>query len=111
VIVREFWVREGYRKDFELVFSPDGLWPGLLQPRSEGFLGTVLHAFAGNRYQVRDCWKSHLDFEDFRERHQYDVEQFQKWLAGKELVEQETLLGAFYSDDPDDGEDAGLVPA
>ena len=52
-----------------------------------------------------------MDFEDFRERHQYDVEQFQKWLASKELVEQETLLGTFYSDDPDGGEDSGLVPA
>jgi len=110
VIVREFWVREGCEKDFELVFGLDGVWPGLLQPRSEGFLGTLLHRFAGNRYQVRDCWKSHVDFEAFREQHQYDVEQFQKWLAGKELAEQETFLGAFYGDE-EPGDDAGLVEA
>jgi hypothetical protein len=111
VIVREFWVREGCEKDFELVFGPEGLWPGLLQPRSQGFLGTVLHQLAEKWYQVRDCWKSHMDFEDFREQHQYDVEQFRKWLASKELVEHETLLGSFYTDEPDDGEDAGLVQA
>ena len=110
MIVREFWVREGCGEDFELVFGPDGIWPELLQPRSDGFLGTLLHRSPGNRYQVRDCWKSHMDFEDFRERHQYDVEQFQKWLASKELVDQETLLGAFY-DNEEPGDDAGLVVA
>ena len=110
MIVREFWVREGCEKDFELVFGPDGLWPGLLQPRSQGFWGTVLRRFAGSRYQVRDCWTSHVDFEDFRERCQYDLEQFHKWLVGKEIVEQETLLGAFYGDD-EPGDDAGLVEA
>ena len=110
MIVREFWVCEGGEKDFELVFGPDGLWPGLLQPRSQGFLGTVLHRLAKGRYQVRDCWKSHMDFEDFREGYQQDVEQFHKWLASKELVKQETFLGAFYSGE-EPGDDAGLVEA
>ena len=110
-MVREFVIREGCEKDFELVFGPGGIWPELLQSYAEGFAGTGLEKLSGvaNGYKVRDYWRSHRDFEDFRGQHQFEVEQFRKWLAGKQLVEHEMLLGAFYNDEPD--EDAGLVPA
>jgi heme-degrading monooxygenase HmoA len=112
VIVREFWVRAGCEKDFEMVFGADGIWPGLLQPRSEGYIGTELEkdSLTERRYKVRDFWKSHLDFEAFREQSQHDIEQFREWLASKDLVEQETFLGSFY-DESDGDEDAGLVQA
>jgi hypothetical protein len=111
VIVREFRVNAGCEKDFELVFGGDGAWPQLLRRCSDGFVDTELQAVspADRCYKVRDWWKSHWDFELFRARHQYEVEQFRKWLADKDLVEQETLLGSFYTDEPDGNEDAGLV--
>jgi len=108
VVVREFVIREGCEKDFELVFAPDGVWPELLQSYSEGFAGTALEKLSSvaNGYKVRDYWRSHRDFEEFRGQHRFEIDQFQRWLASKDLVEHETLLGAFY----DDGEDeSGLV--
>jgi hypothetical protein len=111
VIVREFRVNAGCEKDFESVFGRDGVWAELLQRGSEGFIETELQIVSPDdrSYKVRDSWKSHWDFELFRAGHQYEVEQFRKWLADKDLVAQETLLGSFYSDEPDGDEDAGLV--
>jgi heme-degrading monooxygenase HmoA len=113
VIVREFRVNAGCEKDFELVFRPDGVWAGLLQRRSQGYIGIELKAVApeDRRYEVRDLWRSHRSFEVFRDSYQADIERFRDWLAGKEMIEQETLLGAFYSDEPNEGDDAGLVSA
>ncbi len=111
MIVREFKVSAGCEKDFELVFGSGGVWGELLKRHSDGYFDTDLQAVSleERRYQVRDLWKSHWDFELFRARQQHEVEQFRKWLASKDLVEQETLLGSFYTDEPDGGEDAGLV--
>ena len=112
-MVREFRVNEGCEKDFELVFALDGVWTELLQTRSEGYLGTELHlvSTADRRYRVFDYWRSHRDFELFREAYQQDVEQFRKWLTSKGLVHQETLLGSFYVGESGFGEGSGLVPA
>jgi hypothetical protein len=104
-VVREFRVNAGCEKDFELVFGEDGVWPRLLRRCSDGFVDTGLQAVsaADRCYKVRDLWKSHWDFELFRARYQPEVEQFRAWLAEKDLVEQERLLGSFYADpDPDD---------
>ncbi len=111
MIVREFKVKIGCEKDFELVFESGGVWCWMLQRCSDGFTDTELQVVSmeDRRYKVLDSWKSHGDFEFFREHHQPEVEQFRKWLARKDLVEQETLLGSFYTDEP--GDDAGLVPA
>jgi len=108
VIVREFVIREGCHKDFELIFGSDGVWPELLRRCSEGFAETGLEQVSSvaNGYKVRDYWRSHRDFEEFRGQRRFEIDQFQRWLASKDLVEHETLLGAFY----DDGEDeSGLV--
>jgi hypothetical protein len=109
VIVREFTVNVGCEKDFELVFGPGGIWPELLQPRSEGYSGTELQLVSERCYRVLDWWKSHRDFELFREQCQHDVEEFRKWLLSKGLVVHEAFLGSFYTAGPD--EDAGLVSA
>jgi hypothetical protein len=113
VVVREFRVRQGCDKDFELVFAADGIWADLLRTRSQGYIGTELKAVAPDerRYEVRDFWQSHRSFEVFRDWYQEDLERFRDWLAGKEMIEQETFLGAFYSPEADGGEDAGLVSA
>lgn len=91
------------------MFGPGGIWPELLQARSDGYTGTELKMTSERSYRVRDWWKSHRDFELFRAQYQHDVEEFGKWLAGKDLVGHETFLGSFYSDEP--GEDSGLVVA
>jgi heme-degrading monooxygenase HmoA len=113
VIAREFVVAEGCEPDFALVFAAESIWSELLRPRSDGYLGTELHlvSLEERRYRVFDYWKSHLDFESFRESYQSDVEQFRKWLASKDLVQQETLLGSFYRGDSDFDEGVDLVPS
>jgi hypothetical protein len=111
VIVREFRVKAGCEKDFALVFGPGGVWAALVQTRSAGYVRTQLEAASveDRRFRVLDYWQSHWDFEEFRENHQYDVEQFRGWLANKDLVEHEILVASFYTDELDEGDDAGLV--
>jgi len=113
VIVREFRVRQGCAKDFELVFAAGGVWADLLQSRSQGYVATELKLLDAEerRYEVRDLWRSHSSFEGFRDAYQSDIEKFRDWLASKELVEQEIFLGGFYVKRPDEGDEAGLIPA
>jgi hypothetical protein len=87
------------------------LWCGLLQRYAPGYLVTELLSLRDRRYRVRDYWASHLEFEAFRAWRQHEVELFREWLAGKELVEHETVLGSFYVDDSDWDEGTGLVSA
>jgi len=54
---------------------------------------------------------SHWDFEAFREQRQFEIEQFRDWMAGRELIEQEKVLGLFYLDDRGFDEGTGLVSA
>jgi hypothetical protein len=60
-------------------------------------------------FRVLDYWRSHWDFEAFREEYQHDLEQFRRWLANKDLVEHEKLVASFYTDESDEADDAGLV--
>lgn len=100
MIVREFKVSVGCEKNFELVFGPGGVWCELLQRYAEGYFNSELQVVSQKDrcYRVKDFWLSHWDFELFRARQQYEVEQFRRWLAMKGLVEHETLLGSFYMD-------------
>ena len=105
MIVREFQVRAGSEKDFELVFGPGGVWAALAQTRSEGYVRTELQAASleDRKFRVLDYWQSHWDFEAFRESYQHDVEQFRRWLANKDLVEHEALVASFYTDESGGG--------
>jgi len=111
VVIREFVVRPGCERDFAIIFGSDGLWCGLLRRHAPGFLVSELVVMSDQRYRVRDYWTSHLEFEAFRDWRQDEVEQFRDWLASKEMVEHETVLGSFYLDDSDWDEGAGLVSA
>ena len=113
MIVREFLVRKGCENDFELVFGPSGVWSELLRSRSEGYGKTEVKVLSPEegRCEVRDYWQSHFSFEAFRESYQLDVEKFHDWLASKEMILQEKYIGAFYLDEGDGGDDAGLVQA
>lgn len=103
----------GCEKDFELVFGAGGVWASLVQTRSEGYVRTELQAVAieDRRFRVLDYWQSHLDFEAFRESWQHDIEQFRQWLANQGWVEFEKFEASFYTDESDEGDDAGRVSA
>jgi hypothetical protein len=100
-------VGQGREEDFQKVFAADGIWPELLR-RSEGYLETdwKLESEAERCYRVRDYWKSHKSFEQFRGQYREECERFSRWIAGEGLVERETILGSFYEDGP---EESGLV--
>ncbi len=72
---------------------------------------TQLVRLEDQRFRVKDYWSSHMEFEAFRDWQQHDVEQFRDWLASKELIEHETVLGSFYVDQSDWDDEAGLVSA
>ena len=112
VVVRGFVVYEGRERDFEKVFGKEGIWPELLQ-HSPGARGSALRMElrgVRRRYKVCDYWRSHEDFESFREEHHQEVERFSHWLATERLVEREIFLGSFYQGVPEFDEGTGWVP-
>lgn len=110
-MVREFTVRVGCEKDFALIFGPEGVWSKLVQSCADGYAGSELIAVEPHCYSVRDYWRSHWEFEAFRRRCQDQIELFRKWVAAKELIEHEELLGLFYLDEHGFDEGTGLVSA
>jgi hypothetical protein len=109
VIVREFVVQIGGERDFALIYGQDGIWCDLVRSCSSGYCGCELIASGVRRFEVRDYWTSHREFEAFREQRQDDIEKFRTWVAGKEIVEHEKVLGLFYLDDRGFDDEAGLV--
>jgi hypothetical protein len=114
VVVREFRVVEGRQNEFEKVFCRGGAWPEFLS-RSVEYLKTELRLEpqGPRRYRVFDYWKSHWDFEAFRDKYQRELEEFSRLFLGEALVEREVFEGSFYEDDPGLGPDEGtdLVPS
>ena len=110
-MVRGFVVSEGREQDFERVFGREGIWTDLLRG-SPGYCGSKLRMeIAGRRrrYKGFDYWRSHEDFESFREQRQQEYEKFSLWVRSEGLVERETVLGSFYDEsDFDAGTD--VVP-
>ncbi len=106
MVVREFAVVEGREEDFAEVFRPGGIWQELLRS-SQGYLKSELYRDSGERgrYEVFDYWQAHEDFESCRQERQQEIERF-NLLFLDELVVQETFLGGFYEDGPDE---SGLV--
>lgn len=56
-----------------------------------------------------DFWKSHAEFERFREIRATDIEKFNLLLASEGLVEKRELAGMYY--EADDGDESGWVSA
>ena len=106
MVDRRFWVREGKRAEFEIVFGQDGAWAQFLR-RARGYIVTEVtcESVSDGRFRVRDFWSGHRSFEIFREWFSEDFNQFDWQIAG-ELVEKEQFVGAYYEADGDD-----LVPA
>jgi heme-degrading monooxygenase HmoA len=113
-VARGFKVTQGREVEFEKVYGQDGSWQQVLG-NAEGFLLTELRyeSVVERRYTSFDHWRSHKEFEAFREEQQSRLEEFQQQVAEQGLIESETLLGSFYleQDGPDFDEGSGLVPA
>jgi len=60
------------------------------------------------QYRVRDFWKWHRDFENFRARFQSRYGEFESRMLSDGLIEKEEFLGAYYEEQAD-GDD--LVPS
>ena len=78
---------------------------------SNGYCGCELVGLVSGRFESRDYWTSHLEFEAFRGRHQKEIELFCRWVEQKQLIEHEELLGLFYLDERGFDEGTGLVSA
>jgi len=111
VVVREFAVVAGREKDFALVFERGGIWSDLVGSCSNGYCGCELVGLGPERFEGRDYWTSHLEFEAFRDRRQKEIELFRMWVEGKQLIEREKVLGLFYLDERGFDEGTGLVSA
>jgi hypothetical protein len=85
VVDRRFWVADGRRAEFEAAFGESGSWTRLLR-QAKGYLLTKIdREFAEvASYRVRDFWIWHRDFERFRDRFQYEFEEFESGFAPKE---------------------------
>ena len=107
-----FWVAAGRQADFEAVFATSGIWSEFLS-QSQGFLRTELkrESVVERQYRVLDFWSTHLAFEAFRERFADKYERFSGWLSGEGLVEREQLVGTYYTDDLQRGDEDESVPA
>jgi heme-degrading monooxygenase HmoA len=96
VIVWEFVVRQDSRKEFEEKYGPQGLWARFFQG-SKGYIRTELVKDVADhlRYLTLDYWQTEEEFSRFREENLAEYERLDQEFAG--LTEQETRLGAFWS--------------
>jgi heme-degrading monooxygenase HmoA len=96
VIVWEFVVRQDSRKEFEEKYGPQGLWVRFFQG-SKGYIRTELVKDVADhlRYLTLDYWQTEEEFSRFREENLAEYERLDQEFAG--LTEQETRLGAFWS--------------
>jgi hypothetical protein len=94
VVDRRFWVTDGRRADFEMVFGLGGIWPELLS-KTSGYLSTKIwcESLEPVQYRVKDFWSGHQSFESFRAQLQSEYERFESWLVSDGIVEREKISG------------------
>jgi hypothetical protein len=96
---------ERREQEFEDIFRKGGIWEEFLR-RSPGYRKSELYRDADGRYEVFDYWQSHEDFENCRRERQQEIERFNLLFLDDRLVRQQTFLGSFYEEGPDE---SGLV--
>jgi hypothetical protein len=109
LVGREFTVRKEREREFEMMFGPRGIWAELVIKAGSMGSDLILISEAEGRYQVWDRWKSHLDFERFRQSSKTEIERISGFIAREDWLIREVFLGSFY-DEPGDTE-TGLAPA
>ena len=107
-----FWVNEGKELEFENVFGTLGVWSSFLR-RSEGYRGTEIkcESQAERRYRLLDFWASHREFEAFRAMFATDYDRFDRLVLEEGLIQKQILVGTYYTDEPDRGDEGNAVPA
>ena len=69
-------------------------------------MGTEIccESLSERRYRVRDFWRSHHEFEVFRERFAAEVERFHSLLMSEGIANKFEVVGTYY-DERGDGDD------
>jgi hypothetical protein len=98
------------RRILKWCFAVGGIWSDLAAGGT-GYLGLAVECESQleRQYRVLDFWKSHVDFERFRESRATDIEKFNFLLVHEGLVEKQELAGTYY--EADDGNEGGLISA
>ena len=106
MVDRRFWVGDGRQADFKAVFGVGGIWEEFLR-RANGYIYTDVESESqvGRRYRVRDLWRSHQEYELFREQYAAKYEKLNELLVAEGLIERQQLVGEYYVDDSSDGDD------
>jgi hypothetical protein len=91
------------------VFGASGIWPEFLS-RNAAYIATAIERESNVErcYRVRDFWKTHRDFELFRERMSADLEKFDRLIELEGLIEKQEFVGAYYEKRP--GDEDEVVP-
>ena len=94
LVIWEYRVRAGCQKEFEKMYSPNGLWARLFR-RGAGYLNTELIHDPKNRsrYLTIDRWISSEAYDAFRANWREDYDALAAHCA--RLIEREAQLGAF----------------
>jgi heme-degrading monooxygenase HmoA len=92
-LIWEYVVRPDHRREFEMVYGPNGAWATLFS-RADGYLGTDLyrHHTDADRYLTVDRWTTRAAFERFSERWRDEYEALDLRCAG--YTEREERLSA-----------------
>jgi heme-degrading monooxygenase HmoA len=94
VVVWEFRVRPGKRREFERVYGSDGVWAKLFR-RGEGYIRTDLirDLKTTRRYLTLDFWTSRAAYARFKEENRAEYRAIDGRCAS--LTESEVKVGEF----------------
>lgn len=94
VIVWEFRVRAGKRKEFERIYGPRGAWAELFRT-GKGYIHTELvrDLETPGRYLTIDSWSSREAYLSFKKKNRAEYELMDDKCAS--LTEREVLVGEF----------------
>lgn len=94
VVVWEFRIRRGKRREFEQAYDPDGDWAKLFRS-SKGYIRTELIRDSGKagRYLTLDFWKSRQTYEQFKKKNKAEYQALDKKCEA--LIGDETAIGRF----------------
>lgn len=92
IIIWQYQIKEGNKKEFEAIYSENGVWAKLFK-KAKGYVGTELLQDETNRqvYLTIDRWESKEEFETFQSQWQTEYKLLDAQCEG--FTEKEFLLG------------------
>jgi quinol monooxygenase YgiN len=95
VVIWEFRVRSGKRREFEVAYGPDGAWVNLFRRDREYIRTELIHDRRNpRRYLTIDVWSSREAYLRFKKRNQDDYDELDRNCAS--LTESEVKIGEFH---------------